>query len=74
MPTFIPTENSIFKYWSMDFKFSTKIMEGIDNNIKNGYRYLNLMNGVSKTDYIYLGASNKAITDKNNNVKNDKIQ
>ena len=24
IPTFIPIENSIFKYWSMDFKFSTK--------------------------------------------------
>ena len=64
IPTFIPIENSIFKYWSMDFKFSTKIVNGIDNKIKNGYRYLNLMNGINKSDYIYLGASNRAITEK----------
>ena len=64
IPTFIPIENSIFKYWSMDFKFSTKIVNGIDNRIKNGYRYLNLMNGINKSDYIYLGASNRAITEK----------
>ena len=73
IPTFIPIENSIFKYWSMDFKFSTKIVNGIDNRIKNGYRYLNLMNGINKSDYIYLGASNRAITEKNN-THNDKIQ
>ena len=72
IPTFIPIENSIFKYWSMDFKFSTKIVNGIDNRIKNGYRYLNLMNGINKSDYIYLGASNRAITEKNN-THNDKI-
>ena len=72
IPTFIPIENSIFKYWSMDFKFSTKIVNGIDNKIKNGYRYLNLMNGINKSDYIYLGASNRAITEKNNTY-NDKI-
>ena len=72
IPTFIPIENSIFKYWSMDFKFSTKIVNGIDNRIKNGYRYLNLMNGINKSDYIYLGASNRAITEKNNRY-NDKI-
>jgi len=72
IPTFIPIENSIFKYWSMDFKFSTKIVNGIDNSIKNGYRYLNLMNGINKSDYIYLGASNRAITEKNNTY-NDKI-
>ena len=72
IPTFIPIENSIFKYWSMDFKFSTKIVNGIDNRIKNGYRYLNLMNGINKSDYIYLGASNRAITEKNNTY-NDKI-
>ena len=72
IPTFIPIENSIFKYWSMDFKFSTKIVNGIDNRIKNGYRYLNLMNGINKSDYIYIGASNRAITEKNNTY-NDKI-
>lgn len=61
MPTFIPTENSIFKYWSMDFKFERPIYARIDSKIKEGYRYLNLMLGVTKRDYMYLGAAKKAI-------------
>lgn len=61
MPTFIPTENSIFKYWSMDFKFEKSIYARIKERVEKGYRYLNLMLGVTKKDYMYLGAAKKAI-------------
>ena len=62
--TFIPTENSIFKYWSMDFKFVKTLQEKVDKNVKKGYRYLNMINGVSKKEYMYIGAVPNAIRDK----------
>lgn len=65
MPTFIPTENSIFKYWSMDFKFEYTVYKRIDEMLKKGVRYLNLMLGVTKADHMYLGAAKKAIRLKN---------
>lgn len=60
MLTFIPTENSIFKYWSMDFKFNRTLMQKMEQNVKKGYRYLNLMMGVTKKEYMYIGAVNSA--------------
>lgn len=64
MLTFIPTENSIFKYWSMDFKFNRVLREKMEANIKKGYRYLNMINGVSKKEWMYIGAVPNAIRDK----------
>ena len=64
MLTFIPTEGSIFKYWSMDFKFNRTLTQKMESNVKNGYRYLNLMMGVTKKDYMYLGAVNSALVNK----------
>lgn len=60
-PTFIPTENSVVKYWSMDFKFNRVLVAKIDTYIRKGYRYLNMINGVSKKDYMYLGAAMNSI-------------
>ena len=60
MFTFIPTENSIVKYWSMDFKFNKNLVEKLNANVKKGYRYLNLIMGVTKKEYMYLGAVNSA--------------
>jgi hypothetical protein len=62
--TFIPTENSIFKYWSMDFEFNRRLVKQLDDNVKKGYRYLNMINGVSKKEYMYIGAVPNAIRDK----------
>lgn len=56
MLTFLPTDNSIFKYWSMDFKFNRSLQTKMEQNVKRGYRYLNLMMGVSKKEYMYIGA------------------
>lgn len=64
MLTFIPTEKSIFKYWSMDFKFNRNLRLRMESNIKKGYRYLNLMNGVTKKEYMYIGALPNALRDK----------
>lgn len=64
MLTFIPTENSIFKYWSMDFKFNTTLRLKMEANIKKGYRYLNMINGVSKKEYLYMGATPNVFRDK----------
>jgi hypothetical protein len=64
MLTFIPTENSIFKYWSMDFHFVRGLEKKLDENVKKGYRYLNMINGVSKKEYMYIGAVPNAIRDK----------
>lgn len=62
--TFVPTENSIFKYWCMDFEFNRTLVKKLDTNIKNGFRYLNMINGVSKKEYMYIGAVPNAIRDK----------
>lgn len=70
MLTFIPTENSIFKYWSMDFKFNRSLMHKMEDNVRKGYRYLNLMMGVSKKEYMYIGAVHSAIVNRKNQ-KND---
>lgn len=64
MLTFIPTEGSIFKYWSMDFKFDKGLRQRMEANVKKGYRYLNLMMGVTKKEYMYIGAVNSAIVNK----------
>lgn len=64
MPTFVPTEGSIFKYWSMDFKFVQSLQAKLQKNVKKGYRYLNMINGVSKKEYMYIGAVPNAIRDK----------
>lgn len=54
-PCFIPTRNSIFKFWGMDFHFSRKLNADIQQRINDGYRYLNMIRGVSDVDYYYLG-------------------
>jgi hypothetical protein len=64
MLTFIPTENSMFRYWSMDFKFNRNLRARMEKNVKSGYRYLNLMNGVSKKEYMYIGAVPNVLRDK----------
>ena len=64
MFTFIPTENSIFKFWSMDFKFNRALTKRLSEKVKKGYRYLNMINGVSKKEYMYLGAAYNAILNK----------
>lgn len=64
MLTFIPTESSIFKYWSMDFKFNRSLRQRMETNVKKGYRYLNMMNGASKKEYMYIGAVPSAIRQK----------
>lgn len=71
MLTFIPTENSIFKYWSMDFKFDKGLVRKMEENVRKGYRYLNLMMGVTKREYMYLGAVNSAIVNKKRRYEND---
>ena len=37
------------------------VLNDFDSKIKEGHRYLNLMLGVTKRDYMYLGAAKKAI-------------
>lgn len=64
MITFIPCENSILKYWSIDFRINKGLRQKMENNVKKGYRYLNLMRGVSKKEYIYLGAPPKVLNNK----------
>lgn len=71
MLTFIPTENSIFKYWSMDFKFEHGLVQRMEQNVKKGYRYLNLMMGVTSKEYMYLGAVNSALVNKKRRYDND---
>ena len=56
-PTFIPTEASIFKFWTMDFHFSRNLINEIQKRVKDGYRYLNMIKGISRTDYYYLGVN-----------------
>lgn len=58
---FVPTHNSIFKYWSMDFCFDITIRNKVQERIKNGYRYLNMINGVTTSDNFYLGATKYAL-------------
>ena len=74
MLTFIPTEGSIFKYWSMDFKFNRTLVQKMESNVRKGYRYLNLMMGVTKKDYMYIGAVNSALKNKKLKEQEDVIQ
>lgn len=53
---FVPTDRSIFKYWGMDFMFDSTIKKQVQERVKKGYRYLNMIKGVTKVDYFYLGA------------------
>lgn len=54
---FIPTDNSIFKHWGMDFHFGRRINKEVQDRIKNGYRYLNMIRGLSRVDDYYLGVN-----------------
>ena len=54
---FIPTDNSIFKYWGMDFHFARKLNKEVQDRIKDGYRYLNMIKGLSRVDHYYLGVN-----------------
>lgn len=55
-PIHISTEDSIFKYYMMDYHFSPSIEKRVYDRTKEGYRYLNMMMGVCSRDCIYLGA------------------
>lgn len=65
MPTFIPTDGSIFKYWSMDFKFNRSLDDRIQKEVRKGQRYLNMMLGLPTKNTMYIGASNGALMNKN---------
>lgn len=69
-PTFIPTDKSIFTTWSMDFHFSNHITEKIQSRVKEGYRYLNMINGVTTVDYFYLG-NDKSLYENLKSQRND---
>lgn len=53
--TFVPTDRSIFRYWSMDYQFRNKIVNNFNKKIKDGYRYLNLSDSVSNIDPYIIG-------------------
>ncbi|MDR1019037.1 MAG: hypothetical protein LBM02_10105 [Lachnospiraceae bacterium] len=53
--TFIATYGSIFKYWTMDYHFSSEINSKMRKRLKEGYRYLNMMRGLSSADYFHVG-------------------
>ena len=70
--SFIPTDNSILKYWSFDFMFLPSIEKEIKSKIKNGYGYLNMVKGLSKTNNYYLGAPYRSrLQSKIEKIKND---
>lgn len=52
---FIPTQKSIFKYWDMSFHFSQPLMQAIRKKIKEGYRYLNMVKGLTNSTYFNIG-------------------
>lgn len=54
---FVPTDNSVFKFWGMDFHFGKELNKKLQDRIKNGYRYLNMIKGVTKVDHYYLGVN-----------------
>ena len=68
-PTFIPTEASIFKFWTMDFHFSRNFVNEIQKRVKDGYRYLNMIKGISRTDYYYLGVNKYSLKQKKKYAK-----
>lgn len=53
--TFTPTDNSYFRYWSMDYKFSRIVEAKLRKKLKKGYRYYNMANAVSKIDPYKIG-------------------
>lgn len=55
---FIPTDKSIFKFWGMDFQFSSPLQKKVQAMYKKGHRWLNMIQGVTKIDHFYLGAHN----------------
>lgn len=69
--TFVPTFRSIFKFWSMDFHFTRSLGERLQNRIKNGYRYLNMIRAVTKKDYYYLGVNKNSFIQYKINRKNE---
>ena len=56
-PCFVPTDNSVFKFWTMDFHFTRSLVKSIRDRLKNGHRYLNMIKGVTVVDHFYLGAN-----------------
>lgn len=68
--TFIPTRNSIFKYWGMDFKFIRSLEQGLKKNIKKGYRYLNMIKSINGINEFYQGSRTWV---KSNKTKGDVI-
>ena len=68
--TFIPTHDSLFKYWLMDFKFNHNIVKNMNERVDKGVKYLNMINGVSEEDYFYQGVNKSALykLKKQNNV------
>lgn len=58
---FVPTDRSIFKYWGMDFTFNSALKKAVQKRVKEGYRYLNMIKGVSKVDHFYLGVKGLAL-------------
>lgn len=57
----ISNHRCIFKYYMMDYFFNRKIQKDIDERVKNGQRYINLMMGVAKKNDMYIGAIKSAI-------------
>lgn len=70
---FVPTDKSIFKFWSMDFFFDARIGKRVQERVKNGYRYLNMIKGVTKEDNFYLGANYHALRQYHKILKHKKI-
>lgn len=61
MITFLPTDDSIFKYWMIDFRVNRTIVKKLSENVKKGYRYLNLMHSMISNENINLGGQLRRI-------------
>ena len=53
--TYTPTDNSYFKYWSMDYQFREKVQNKLTLMISKGYKYYNMVDAVSDIDSYRIG-------------------
>ncbi len=53
--TFVPTDKSYFKYWSMDYQFKEKLEAQLKEKINEGYKYYNMANAVSNINPYSIG-------------------
>lgn len=57
--TFVPTDNSYFKFWSMDYAFTKQLEDALRDKIKEGYIYYNVADSVSNINPYTIGKSKK---------------